>query len=194
MHPRIRVGKLPQGDDPPRPAPAVGEVAVDEPDLRHREHSAHALHARVIVILRRFEDEPHAVDPQDLGHIAAKVAQETLELHRIEHPQDRAMDDIGAGKVLIGGGDDTAMGVLKPVEPRLEPIHGDAAQIDDIAAHRPLIRRDQRPHKLLVVKNHIGLRHDLFAQGFVHAGGAAHICLGLHCRICLVLSPLGPNF
>ena len=67
------------------------------------------------------------------------------------HLEDGAVDLIGAGKVFVGGGDDRAVGILQPVKPRLEPFHRDAAQIDDVVAHRAFVGGDQGVHHVPIL-------------------------------------------
>ena len=47
---------------------------------------------------------------------------------------------VGAGQVLVGGGDDRAVRVLQTIQPRLEPLHGDSAQVDDVVSAGAFVR------------------------------------------------------
>ena len=67
---------------------------------------------------------------------------------------------IGAGQVFISGGDHGAVGVFQPVQPVFQPLHRDAAQIDDIAAHQPLIRADERIHHIAVFQKRFRFRQN----------------------------------
>ena len=62
-----------------------------------------------------------------------------------------------ACEVLIGGGDHAAVGVFQTVKTRLQTLHRDAAQIDDIATHCFFVGRDKRLHDIAVIQNHIRL-------------------------------------
>ena len=115
-----------------------------------------------------------AVDPQDRRHLATQPLEETLEIDRVEHRENGAVDLVGAGEIVIGRGDDGAMGVLEPVEPAFEAFHRDAAQIDDIAAERLFIGRDQGAHDVAIVENDIRLRDDLVLQLFQIHRHVAH--------------------
>ena len=86
---------------------------------------------------------------------------------------------VGAGEVVIGRGNDAAMGVFQPVEPCLKPFHGNAAQVDNIAAHGFLVRGDQGAHHVLVVQNGVGLGNNTRTRTVVDLGVAAHVCLVL---------------
>ena len=86
---------------------------------------------------------------------------------------------VGPCEVLVGGGNYRAVGVFQPIQPCLKPLHRDTAQIDDIAAHRTLVRGDQGGHKIGVLKDHFRRCDDLVPQGFVDLGAAAHAGLGL---------------
>ena len=67
------------------------------------------------------------------------------------------MDLVGPRKVFISRGDHVAVRVLKPVQTCFQPVHGDAAEIDNIAPHRAFIRGDQGLHHVVVVKDDVGL-------------------------------------
>jgi hypothetical protein len=71
--------------------------------------------------------------------------------------QDRAVDLVGPGEVFVGRRDDGAVGVLQPVEPVLQPLHRDAAHVDDIAAHLAVIGGDERAHQVAVLEDQFGV-------------------------------------
>ena len=72
------------------------------------------------------------------------------------------------------------MGVLQPVQPVFQPLHRDAAQIDDIAAHRALVRPDQGGHQIAVLQDRLWLRYDAVPQVlFDHDNFARLFLVGL---------------
>ncbi len=114
------------------------------------------------------------VEREDLGHLAAEVTQECFEIHRVEHAQHGPVDLVHSGEVLVGGRDDRAVGILQPVEPGFQPLHRDAAQIDDVAAHGPFIRGHEGAHDVLVIQDDIGMVDDPRAQIILDHFGIAH--------------------
>ena len=47
------------------------------------------------------------------------ICQKTFKRAGVQHTQNGAVDLVGAGQIVIGSGDDIAVGVLQPVEPGL---------------------------------------------------------------------------
>ena len=146
-----------QGHLTHRTAAPVRQVVVDKPRFGDVQHIAQALDRGIVVILGRFQHQPHSVDPQDIGNLAPEILEEGFEVYRVKHAQDRAVDLVGPRKVFISRGDHVAVRVLKPVQACFQPVHGDAAQIDNIAPHRAFIRGDQGLHHVVVVKDDVGL-------------------------------------
>ena len=89
------------------------------------------------------------------------------------------MNEVRAREVFVGRRDHAAMGVLEPVQTRLEPVHRDPPKVNDIAPHGAFVGGNERAHQVLVFKDHIGLRDDLFTQRVFHMGLTAHSCPGL---------------
>ena len=74
------------------------------------------------------------------------------------------MDLVGACHIVVRGGDDRAMRILKPVQPVFEPPHGRAAQVDHVVTLGAVACADQCIHHVLVFQDHIRLRKDHLAQ------------------------------
>ena len=165
---------LAQGHTPRRAASPLQQVFVDEAGLGHSKNRVQPLHNGIVVAFSRFQNQRDLVDLQDLGNFAAQIAQEDFEIGRVEQPQDGPMDLVHPGEVFIGGGNHRAMRVFEAVETIFKPLHRDAAQIDDIFAHRLFIGRDQRLHDRTVVEDGFGVRDNLVAQGIVYCRAAAH--------------------
>ena len=102
------------------------------------------------------------------------------------------MNLIGAGEVFIGRRDHRPVGILQPVQPRLKPFHRDAAQIDDIGAHRAFVRRDQRAHQVAVFKDNFGFRDQPVPEVCRDARRICHACLFL-CGVCRDPNSAGPG-
>ena len=58
---------------------------------------------------------------------------------------------IGARQIVIGRRDDRAMGVLQPFKTGLKTFHRHTAKVDNIGAQTFLVRRDQRPHQIVIL-------------------------------------------
>ena len=71
------------------------------------------------------------------------------------------MDLIGAGQIIIGGGDDRPVGFLQLIQSRLKPGHSDSTQIDDIVTLRGVIGTHKGAHHFRVFKKNVRVRDDL---------------------------------
>ena len=83
--------------------------------------------------------------------------EEAAEIVRLEQGEAGAMDLVRARDVLVGRGQHLAVGVLEPVEPLLQPVDEDAAQVDDVAALGRAVGLEQRPHQLVVLEDQAGI-------------------------------------
>ena len=111
-----------------------------------------------------FQNQGDVVHAQDIGNFIAQRAQEVLEFDGLQQAQDGAVHLIGACEVFVGRCDDRAVRVLEPVQPRFEPLHGDAAQVDDVVAARLFVGGHQRLHQILVVQHGVRLGQNRGAE------------------------------
>jgi hypothetical protein len=66
------------------------------------------------------------------------------------------------------------MCVFQPVEPGLQPLHRDAAEVDDVRPHRAFVGGNQGVHHVPVIENPFGFGEDTVAQvRFDHLAGQA---------------------
>ena len=63
------------------------------------------------------------------------------------------MDLLRAGEIVVSGCNNRAVGLFQPAQLRLKPLHGHAAQVDDVLTEGLIMGRQQRPHHIRGVKN-----------------------------------------
>ena len=138
-----------------------------------------------------FQNKAQAINAQGLRDFGPEAFQEILETQRVQHLQDGAVHLIGTSQVFIGGRDHRPVRVFQPVQPVFQPVHRDAAQIDDIGPHRAPVGRDQRIHHVDIFQQGFGFRDDAVTQVlFDHKRGAFGRVtdMGQLCAPCSILS------
>jgi len=109
---------------------------------------------------RHLEREPDPLDRENRRHVAGEDREEALEVRRLEQRQRRAVHLVHASDVVVGRRQHLAMGILQPVEPLLQPLDEDAAQIHDLAPVGPAVGGEQRLHQRLVLEDQVGVAED----------------------------------
>ena len=84
-------------------AAIICEVIVDEARFCKAEHISKSLDRGIRAFLNSFQNQSHKINTQNTSHIRSQIFQKVLELDRIKHSENGAMDLIGSGKILIGG-------------------------------------------------------------------------------------------